>query len=270
LWSWSVITINSKLDFHKLKAQRLELIQKIKVKKCEHLLNIGVCPKWKTCLAELFTIIHKIPTISMIHGFRELCKWSLATVQASLLADVFCRLEEGELSNRLTEEQVDLILAAVVGKTNLRRLDVFHSNMSRISPSLFAKALSNVYDVSIGPELNGPDDQSCGEIDEHMLALFVAIIEKESPLRSLDLYVQGAILKLDANIVGEALNRLESVHIEDTKLSTEQLTSLASNILKDESRLKYILLYDLFFEEMELDIEADLVEKVRKKLGSFL
>jgi len=270
LWSWSVITINSKLDFHKLKAQRVQLIQKIKVKRCEHLLNTGDCPKWKTCLAELFTIIHKIPTISKINGFSELCKWSLATVEPNLLADVFSRLEAGELSNRLTEEQIDHILAAVVGKTNLRRLDVFHSDMSRISPSFFAKALSNVNEVAVGPELNEPGDQSCGKIDEQMLALFVAIIEKESPMRSLDLYVQGAILKLNANIVGEALNRIESVHIEDTKLSTEQLTSLARNILKDESRVKNMMLFDLWFEEMGLDIEADLVEKVRKKIGYFL
>eukprot|EP00091_Calanus_sinicus_P005612 TRINITY_DN16060_c0_g1_i1.p1 TRINITY_DN16060_c0_g1~~TRINITY_DN16060_c0_g1_i1.p1 ORF type:complete len:105 (-),score=18.90 TRINITY_DN16060_c0_g1_i1:43-357(-) len=100
-----------------------------------------------------------------------------------------------------------------------------------------------------------------------MLALFVAVIENERPLRRLELYVQGAIYKLNPDIFGKALNRLENVHIEDTKLLIGQLTSLAKNILKDESRLKNMMLYDLYFEEMGLDIEADLVYKVRKKIG---
>ena len=79
-------------------------------------------------------------------------------------------------------------MAAIVGKTNLRRLDVFLSDMSRISPSLFA--ISNVQDVAVGPELNEPH-QSCGEIEEQMLALFVAITEKERPMRILASYWQS-------------------------------------------------------------------------------
>ena len=118
------------------------------------------------------------------------------------------------MSNRLTEEQIDHILAAIVGKTNLRRLDVVLSGMSRISPSLFAKVISNVQDVAVGPELNEPH-QSCGEIDEQILTLFVAITEKERPMRILVLYVQGAIDKIDADVIGKAFNRLESVHIEE-------------------------------------------------------
>ena len=173
------------------------------------------------------------------------------------------------MSSRLTEEQIDHILAAIVGKTNLRRLDVYLSDISRISPALFAKAISNVQDVAVGPYLNEPN-QSCGEIGEQMLALFVAITEKERPMRTLDLYVQGAIENIDADVIGKAFNRLESIHIEDTKFRAEQLTSLARNILKDESKLKNMMLFDLYFEEMGLDLEADLVDKVRKKIGGFL
>ena len=53
-------------------------------------------------------------------------------------------------------------------------------------------------------------------------------------------------------------------------MRAEQLTSLARNILIDESKLKNMMLFDLYFKEMGLDLEADLVSKVGKKLRDFL
>ena len=258
LWSWSFVHIDTKLDFQKLKTQRIHSLSEIDVKMCHNFFHtLGKC-HWKKCeLREMFEAISEIPTIRRIQGCIYYCP-NLSHVEPRLFATVFNRLEKMVLWMNHTREQTEHLLAAIAENTNLRSLDV--CDVSSTSPALLGSALTNVEEVVLY------DDQITRK---QMEALLVAIVNKATlTLRKLILF-SCPIHNIDPEILGTALSRLEEVRSEHSWVRREQIKAKARGIVDKKSNLKKLMMNQMEPEEVSgLDDEA-LVKKAKDKIGEF-
>jgi hypothetical protein len=104
---------------------------------------------------------------------------------------------------------------------------------------------------------------------EHMEAILVAIVNKETlTLRKLILF-SCPIHNIDPEILGTALSRLEEVRSEHSWVRREQIKAKARGIVDKKSNLKKLMMNQMEPEEVSgLDDEA-LVKKAKDKIGEF-
>ena len=260
-WTWALVTVDTREEIQKLEIPRLQLIQEIKVRECashpwcRFYYPNHQCYYWKPAdLKELFQVILEIPTVSRIHDL--ICTTSLSAIEPEMLASVFNRLEVLALWKHQTPEQTEHLFIAIAKKTNLKRLRVVDAY--KISPALFASAISNVDDVML---------DYGGITSQQMEALFVAITEKERPMRKLYLGRCNTMHTIEPEILGIALNKLEEVTSSNTWVKREQITAIIRKLVCAESKLKKLMLEEMDGEVRGIDPE--LVRRARKKIGKF-
>ena len=141
-----------------------------------------------------------------------------------------------------------------------------------LSPGLFASAISNVEEVS----LNIADIPQ-----EKMEALFRALMEKEIPLRKLDLLyfctdidtkAHMNIRMLEPAVVGEAVNRLEEFRMEDIHVNIDHLRAILQNMVKGGSKLNKLKLHYLhcrYFDLVHPTLDPALVGLVQDNFREF-
>ena len=101
---------------------------------------------------------------------------------------------------------------------------------------------------------------------QHIDALFSAIIDEDRPLRKLELHC-WIIRKLDPDILGRALNRLDEVTIHNA-VNNDQMSAIIRILVDGESRLKRLRLLQQFAEDVET-VDKDMIRRAKEKVGEF-
>ena len=207
LWTWAMVTVNSREDYRKLDIPRLKMIQEIKVNEW-HTKQYHEFPwKYGGDMMELFQLMVTIPTLSSLQGIEF---HDLFNVERRLLATVFNRLEFINLINQITLQQQESLFTAFGEKeTNVKTL-IVDCDVSELRPSLFASGVTNIHEVMlINDEITR----------EQVKAVFVRINEGGKPLKKL--YAQSCIIdSVHPTIINAAANRLE-------EFTTDYYNSLA-------------------------------------------
>lgn len=258
LWTWSIVTVKSREDFHKLNLRRFQLVKELKIG--DNCTFQEECNWIEDDWIELFEKMANLPMLNMLNSVR--CFWSrsnLSCVETDLVLSVFRRLKKVFLYQQLSHEQVDQLFRAMAqNECSLNFLQICGETTTELSPKLFASAVSKVEEV-----------QMLGrKITEQLEALFVALVmDGGSRLKKLDLWSCNTH-GIEPALMGEAVNKLEEFEVADTWVSRDQIKEILLMIANGESRLKNVELGDLSCCEF-MDIDPQLVRKVRAKLGKF-
>jgi len=259
LWTWSIVTVKSREDFHKLNLRRFQLVKELKIgDNCKFQEE---CNWIEDDWIELFEKMAKLPVLNMLNSVR--CFWFcsiLSCVDTGLVLNVFRRLKKVFLHQQLSHEQVDQLFRAMArNECSLNFLQIHGGDTTtELSPELFASAVSKVEEVQLlGREITG-----------QLEALFVALVKDEgSRLKKLDLESCNTH-GIEPALMGEAVNKLEEFEVADTWVSRDQIKEILLMIANGESRLKNLELGNLSCCEF-MDVDPELVRMVRAKLGKF-
>jgi len=251
LWTWALVSVNTREDIKKLNIRRLQLVQSVQVKPCHHERYDYVQCYWKAAdLTKLFEVLLEIPTVKIIHGLD--CS-SLSVLEPRLLTSVFNRLDELVIHSG---QAGDNLFKAVAEQTNLKELIVYEA--THISPALFAASVSNVEDVIVF---------DFGISNDQIGALFELIIAEKRPLRKLLLSSCNTRF-IVPEVFSSALNSLEEFVTENMGFTIAQVTAVISRIVKGESELRHLMFSDLYYAQPAV-LDPDLVRKTRQKIGDF-
>jgi hypothetical protein len=193
-----------------------------------------------------------------------MCLWGrhtdLSFVEPGLLVDVFKKLEEIYLYDQLSHEQSDQLFSAIAeNMCRLKVLKVWDESTIKLSPQLFASAVSNVDQVVLGSPVI---------THEQMEALFIiAVTEKGGSLRKLDLFSCNTY-DIEPALMGEAVNRLEEFRVANTWVESDQITAILEYIVEGGSRLNKLKLCDLDYGEFG-EVHPALVKQAEDKFGKF-
>jgi len=197
LWTWAIVTVNSREDYIKLKISRMKKIQEIRVNEWYTKQYHEYPWKYGGDMMELFQLMVTIPTLTTIHGVEF---HDLFNVERRLLATVFNRLEYINLVHQLTVQQQESLFTALGEKeTNVKTL-IVDSDVSEVRPTLFASAVTNIHEVMlINDEITR----------EQVKAVFVRINEGGKALKKL--YAQSCIINyaVEPRLITTAANILE-------------------------------------------------------------
>ena len=260
LWSWSVVTVRSRQDFHKLNIRRFQLIQELDI---DDGCGLSKECRWtKEHWIDLFDLLLQLPALFKIDP--SFCLWrhsaDLSCVEVGLVVSVFKRLEEMHLymqpnSSMLSEK---LFSAIAENKCSIKLLMVWNYSTTTLSPQLFASAVSNVEEVMLG---------TWNIKHEQMEALFLALTKGERCLRKLDLFSCNTD-DIEPALMGEAVNRLEEFTVMNTLVTCDQISAILGKIVKGESKLTNLMLGHLEYGEFK-NVDPALVRQVRVKFGDF-
>ena len=153
------------------------------------------------------TITHQLRTLDMSYN-------DLSEVDPQLLARAVVELEELRLcGTSLTSEQCEaLVLALNEGDKWLERLHISYCNLATIDPAHLAKVLSSIQEVAVMYSSLTP---------LQLRTLFLCIIQG-STLLKVDLSYND-LSSVDPDLLAEAINKLESVTMNRTCVTSDQV-----------------------------------------------
>jgi len=267
MWTWSVVRVNSREDFHKLKIKRLQLVRELDVgDQCNLYVTRGQLMECKWTdrdWIELFELLLGLPGLVKIRRSLS-CFWdvreSFSFIEPSVLVNVFKRLEEICLGRQLSSEQSEQLLTTIVeNKSCVKVLKVSGFSISKINPELFASAVINVDEVVL---------ETYNITHEQIEAIFTALSKDGRRLRKLKVSTCRS-LDIKPALMGEAVNRLEEFTVVNTSVTVDQLTAIMVKIVEGRSRLTQLMLSALEYRDFR-ELDFDLVKQVREKMGEFL
>ena len=136
MWTWSVVTVKSRQDFHKLNIRTFQLIRKLAIgDRC----SANYACQWTAQdWVELFNVLVNLPTLTKIRPIW--CFWyrstDLSCVEPGLLLSVYKRLEEVHLYSQLSSDQSELLFSAIAeSKCSLRVLRVGDDSTTTLGQS---------------------------------------------------------------------------------------------------------------------------------------
>jgi len=260
LWTWSRVTVKSREDFPKLNIRRFLLVQELKIgDNCS--VDEGCHCQWaEDDWIELFELLVNLPGLNILNP--SLCFWACSTnlscVDTGLVLNVYKRLKKVCMHEQLSHEQSYQLFSAVAqNECSLEHLQIWGKDTIKLSPEIFASAVSNVEEVVLG---------TWNITHEQMEALFVALSKEGSRLKKLDLSSCNTD-EVEPGLMGEAVNKLEEFEVANTWVKRDQIREILLKIVKGESKLNKLVLGDLSYREF--GIEPALVRKVRDKFGKF-
>jgi len=260
LWTWSVVSVNTRKDLKKLQIHRLQLIQNIRL--CRSGSDNTIDGIWNQPedLTSLLQVVLDTPSITMLYGIES---YNFGSVEPSLLGSALGKLDVLKplhLFGNLSTSQVEHLFTAIAKRESpMKELTVVGWFMTELSPTLFASAVSNVKKLKLA-----------GFSTDQMLALVQEVAENERPLAKLDLSC-CRIINIDPDLVGKALNKLEAVTFASCRygwVSHELVTATLRGVLGDGSKLKKLMLNDIS-SSFAKGLDRELLEQTLKKIGKF-
>ena len=159
---------------------------------------------------------------------------NLASVDPHIMASVVNRMEEVELDGaHMTSGQITAICTLMAEGTNLRALNLKRiktwtvhrgHDIALVDPSLLARAVAQLEEVKLPVRL-GPDK---------LKAIFAALSAPTCRLKRLNM--SGVNLSsVDAGVMADAVNMLETADIRITHLTSRQITEILTRSLAGTS-----------------------------------
>ena len=194
----------------------------------------------------------------------------LASVDPRLLASVVNKMEEVELEGaHVTSQQITAICTQMTQGTSLRALSLKriktwtaqrgHHDIALVDPSLLARAVAQLEEVKLPVRL-GPDK---------LRAIFAALNAPTCRLRRLNM--SGVNLSsVDAGVMADAVNMLETADIRITHLTSRQITEILTRSLAGTSLKElYMPGEPRYWSEVDVPLRRELVvpdDKRRREL----
>lgn len=162
---------------------------------------------------------------------RGLC---LSQIKPEVLTRAVCKLEEVCLS-KLTEKQtVALLVAISANQSALKKLSFWNWPLNSVQSDLITRALKLLEEVNMSYQP--------GLTEEHKLAVLAATGNKsnQSVLKTLKWSV--SLINIAPEALATAMCRLDKVDMQYCNLTAEQVDSLLKKCLKEESKLKKMII----------------------------
>ena len=148
----------------------------------------------------------------------------LSSVEPVLLANATTRLQEVKLYGAsLSTTQLTELCTAMSKSSRLKVLDVSCNNLSTMNCVLLASAAGLLEEVRLG---------WCSLTFQHITAI-CSSIENDSTLKNLDLSC-NKLTSVPPELLAKAMSRLESVNLECSSLTSQQVAALQSSLRKSQ------------------------------------
>ena len=174
------------------------------------------------------------------------------------------RLESVSLwGNCLTGEQISQLFLAITetSQLRLRKLNISGNDVSRVEADLLARFMVRLEEVFL---LN---TRLTSQQTELLLARIVSpsLQSGQSPLRAL--YIgDNNLASVSASLLARAVVRLQTVSLDDTNLSSEQVTALLRFISQsEECKLRNLDMLGMGIDINLLPLPAEIGEQLRVK-----
>jgi len=223
LWTWCTVTIRSREDLDKLSVRRLRKIQRIRIEQGE---DWGVGDR-EALLQDVAA--KKYPKLKQICGLGWANLFSV-NIEPEVIARAVVQLEDVDLSfGELTTEQITSILTNIAREdTKLKKLDLCGYNLSGIEPEALARGVVQLEEVNlIHTKLT----------TEQITSILTNIAREDTKLKKLYLLANN-LSGVETEALARGVVQLEEVNLIHTKLTTEQITSIFTNITRVDTKLK--------------------------------
>jgi len=146
----------------------------------------------------------------------------LSQLAPTILADLVTRLKEVNLHNSLMHQLSEKQMLGLAGKmeqptSKLEKLEIFFDNhLISLPPPTLARALANLTHLSLAFQKLAAEKYD---------RLFQEMLKGESKLESINLYGNN-LSHVDNLILAEAISKIKSANLTDTKLSSMHLSRL--------------------------------------------
>ena len=174
------------------------------------------------------------------------------------------RLESVSLwGNCLTGEQISQLFLAITetSQLRLRKLNISGNDVSRVEADLLARSVVRLEEVFL---LN---TRLTSQQTELLLARIVSpsLQSGQSPLKAL--YIgDNSLASVSASLLARAVVRLQTVSLDDTNLSGEQVTALLRFISQsEECKLRNLDMLGMGVDINLLPLPAEIGEQLRVK-----
>ena len=248
LWSWVVVRAMGSLDDMALVADMLASRRLHKVRD----VDLYQCDEEVAQLLEVVVSHRRLRRLSFLD-----CR--LSAVSSSLLVRAVEAAEEVDIvESTMTERQMEDILKAVAGETQVSILNLRDTDLPLVPAGLVARALNNLHTVDItATRLSRLQAE----------AIFQQICEG-SKLRKIILDLNPSISHVNKNLLARALTSLKEVNLDMVVLTNEQVRQICTKICSGNSKLRYLSIQARFNMDKELLARA-LNKLVRVKLSLF-
>ena len=174
------------------------------------------------------------------------------------------RLESVSLwGNCLTGEQISQLFLAITetSQLRLRKLNISGNDVSRVEADLLARSVVRLEEIFL---LN---TRLTSQQAELLLARIVSpsLQSDQSPLKAL--YIgDNNLASVSASLLARAVVRLQTVSLDDTNLSSEQVTSLLTIIAQtSDTRLRHLDMLGMRVDLSLLSLPPELWESLKGK-----
>ena len=152
----------------------------------------------------------------------DISNTDLSSVEPTLLARAVTQLETVELWNtQLTTQQLEAILTAISRGTKLKSLNLSANRLHSLAPELLARAASRLETVKLVGGL---------VTSQQAEAIFTAISGGGSGMKDLDIS-NNDLLLIEPLLLAQAVNKLETVGLWRTHVTTKQAEAIFTGIL---------------------------------------
>merc|ERR1719203_633460 len=173
----------------------------------------------------------------------------LAAVEPESLARSLIQLEEVDLRNtKLSTEQITSILTCISTDDNkLKKWNLYDNDLSGVEPEALARGLMQLEEVNLSwTKLS----------TEQITRILTNIAQEDTKLKKLNLDIND-LSGVEAEDLARATIQLEEVNLSDTKLRTEQITSILTKNAQEDTKLKKL---DLEGNDLS-DVEPEALAK---------
>jgi len=150
-------------------------------------------------------------------GLKEMEVWAdLSSVDPELLAQAVTQLEEVWLQRTsLTPQQVTAICTAMTGNSQLKTLHLSFNNLSSVDAGILAQAVTQLEEVEL----------CCTFLTLQQVTAICTSMTGNSQLKTLNLAAND-LSSVDADILAQAVTKLEEVKLADTDLTPQQVEAI--------------------------------------------
>ena len=183
---------------------------------------------------------------SLLKRLKMYCV-DLSFVDEQIMARVINKLEEVDLTGAdMTSQQATALFTLMIKNSNLKKFNlgtVWRTGptpIDGVNPDLLAKALTHLEEVKLPPPLNS----------KHAKAIFATLDASHGRLKRLDIsgnrstYNHNDLSSVDAALIGNVVNKMETVDIRYTNLTVPQITAILTQSLVATSLKKILIVGD--------------------------
>jgi len=199
---------------------------------------------------ELLQAVVRHPGLKVMEvGFDS----SLSSVDPELLAQAVTQLEEVVLANNhLTTQQVTAICTTMAGNSQLKTLNLSHTDLSSVDANILANAFTQLEKLSLWKN----------DVSHQQAQAVFAALDSSSHMKILWI-IEDNLSSVDPDVLARVVNKLVTVNISSTKLSRQQMTRILTQSLLTTNLKKLFMWENGKIDEQLLKQAEQVIPKLK-------